>query len=267
MVNANQADIQKLNKAVQQLTQQLQDQGTLVATIPTFYGGDQDPIAWLNEFNLACAANGWNEERKLQIAPSYLKSDAAVWHQSLAPAAIANWNNGGNADNVNNFEDQFLQQFWTDVVIDTWITKLEQRVQKPDESVNQYASDIQKLFQRVGKNYTDFYKTRKFVSGLHRELYIMVKPFGDATLQAAIDRAEVCELTISVGKNKMMNYTDNNNAQLEVLVNLMTDLVNHVLRLQERVDRQERVNSRRPRYGGSHWNGNGNDVNSSVKWK
>jgi hypothetical protein len=50
----------------------LQNRGTHAAQVPTFYGGNQDPIAWLNEFNLASAANEWNNARKLQIVPAYL---------------------------------------------------------------------------------------------------------------------------------------------------------------------------------------------------
>ncbi|CAB4492491.1 unnamed protein product [Rhizophagus irregularis] len=106
----NQADIQALTAAVQALTGQmlapnnlgnamntlnatvavnnnaLQNRTHNVAQVPTFNGGNQDPITWLNEFNATAMANGWNDTRKLQVVPTYLKGPAAVWYQAATLA-------------------------------------------------------------------------------------------------------------------------------------------------------------------------------------
>ena len=84
MAQATQADIQALTTAVAALTgafggpnwvnvqnamtnlsntvtannNALQNRGNQAAQVPVFYGGNQDPISWLNEFNLTSAANG-----------------------------------------------------------------------------------------------------------------------------------------------------------------------------------------------------------------
>ncbi|CAB4492435.1 unnamed protein product [Rhizophagus irregularis] len=130
----NQADIQALTAAVQALTGQmlapnnlgnamntlnatvaannnaLQNRNHNVAQVPTFNGGNQDPITWLNEFNATATANRWNDAQKLQVVPAYLKGPAAVWYQAAVLAPINAW---AAAANVNNFEHAFLTRFRT----------------------------------------------------------------------------------------------------------------------------------------------------------
>ena len=94
--------------------------------VPIFHGGNQDPITWLNEFNLVCAANGWNNAQKLQIVPAYLKGAASVWWQMIGLGNLINaWNN--NAAQVNSFIHQFEQRFQTPSLVEMWSTELDQR--------------------------------------------------------------------------------------------------------------------------------------------
>ncbi|PKY59155.1 hypothetical protein RhiirA4_481664, partial [Rhizophagus irregularis] len=104
-VNVNNA-VNTLNATLAANNNALQTCGTQAAQILTFYGGNQDPIAWLNEFNLSCAANGWNNARKLQIVPAYLKGMAAVWYQTVAGNPINVWD---GAANNNTFEHVFIR--------------------------------------------------------------------------------------------------------------------------------------------------------------
>ncbi|PKY59154.1 hypothetical protein RhiirA4_481663, partial [Rhizophagus irregularis] len=97
----------------------------------------------------------------------------------------------------------------TPALVELWSTELDQRQQRPNESVDQYTSSVQELYQRINDRafaYPDNIQARKFISGLLLELYVAVKPFGDQTLQAAIDRARACELTLREGKSKPSNY-------------------------------------------------------------
>ena len=264
MAAANQADIQALTVAVNTLTgafgpnwvnvqnamtnlnntvtannTALRNRGNQAAQVPTFYGGTQDPISWLNEFNLASAANGWNNARKVQVVPAYLKGAAAVWYQTVAPNPINAW---AGAANVNNFEHVFRQRFRTPSLVELWSTELDQRQQRPAETVDQYASAIQELYQRINDGafaYPDNIQARKFISGLTPELYILVKPFGDQTLQAAIDRARACELTLREGKTKPINYAEvTQQTETAELVKMVATLVTHVGELTKKVETQ-----------------------------
>src|SRR5437868_3536808 len=96
MAQANQQNIQDLTNALTQLIAALPNTNNAltnntnainnpprrearVIDLPYYYGGNQDPITWLTEFNKACNANGITDANKLQVAPAYLKGAAATW--------------------------------------------------------------------------------------------------------------------------------------------------------------------------------------------
>src|SRR4051794_14794799 len=295
MAAANQADVQALTAAVNALTgafgasnwvnvqnavanltntvtannNALQNRGNQAAQIPIFYGGNQDPISWLNEFNLACAANGWNNARKIQIVPAYLKGAAAVWYQTVVGNPINAWD---GAQNINTFEHVFRQRFRTPALVELWSTELDQRQQRSSEPVDQYASSVQELYQRINDAafaYPDNIQARKFVSGLLPELYTLVKPFGDQMLQAAIDRARACELTLKESKGKPINYAATTQTETAELVKIVATLVTHVGELTKKVETQAGRFPRPPRNDGQGPTGpyqprNPNLINSSV---
>ena len=142
--------------------------------------------------------------------------------------------------NNNTFEHVFKQRFRTPALVELWATELDQRQQQLGESVDQYASAVQELYQRINDGafaYLDNIQARKFVSGLLLKLYIQVKPFGDQTLQGAIDRAHACELTLREGKSKLMNYAaiTIQNGMTE-LMKLVTSLTTQVEELSRKVE-------------------------------
>ncbi|CAG8777458.1 4648_t:CDS:1, partial [Rhizophagus irregularis] len=100
MQNVNNA-LNNLNAVVTANNNAMLNRGVQAAPVLTFYGRNQDTITWLNEFNNACAANGWNAARKLQVMPAYLKGTAAVWWQTVVNNPINAW---GGAANNNTFE-------------------------------------------------------------------------------------------------------------------------------------------------------------------
>src|SRR5215469_12547953 len=169
--NVNNA-VNTLNATLAANNNVMQNRGNQAVQTPTFYGRNQDPITWLNEFNLASAANGWNNARKIQVVPAYLKGAAAVWYQTVIGNPINAW---GGAQNNNTFEHVFKQRFRTPALVELWSTELDQRQQQPEESVDQYASSIQELYQRINDGafaYPDNIQARKFVAGLKLELYL-----------------------------------------------------------------------------------------------
>ena len=93
-------------------------------------------------------------------------------------------------------------------MIEAWTIELEQRVQGPDETIEHYVSALQRLFTRVG-GYDEVRKTRKFISGLTKDLFLMVQSTHEGTFQDAIDKAKKCELTIIARRNKIVSNNGN----------------------------------------------------------
>ena len=218
MAQPNQQDIQRLHAAITALTQALPNTNNAlagntqainnpprregkVADLPIFYGGNQDPIAWLEDFTRSCNANGIQNARKLEVVPAYLKGSASTWWNTNQALPLGNANrivawtgNNNNTDFTANFPDVFRTQ----TLVEIWTTELEQRRQQPGEDVNTYAASLQELYRRVETNafaYPEVFKARKFVNGLLPDLYVTVKPHNDQTWNAAVDRAKSYELT------------------------------------------------------------------------
>lgn len=88
------------------------------------------------------------------------------------------------------------------------------------------------MYQKINDGafaYPDNIQTRKFISGLLPELFVTVKPFGDQTFQAAIDRARACELTLKEGRVKHMNCAATlQSSGTTELVNIVSTLVTQV---------------------------------------
>lgn len=96
MAQPNQQDFHQLRVAIAALTQALPNTNNAlvgntqainnpprregkVAELPYFYGGNQDPVAWLEDFTRFCNANGIANGRKLEVVPAYLKGAASTW--------------------------------------------------------------------------------------------------------------------------------------------------------------------------------------------
>jgi hypothetical protein len=269
---AQAADIQALTNAVQALTGQfgapnwvnvqnavtalnasvtagnnaIANRGYQSAQIPAFHGGNQDPVAWLRDFNLASTANGWNAARKLQVVPAYLKGSVATWYQiTNAATNFVAWD---GANNATDFSFTFLQRYRTPAMVEMWETELDQRQQQPSETVDQYASAIQDLYQRINTaafQYPDNVQARKFVSGLQPELYMAVKPFADQTLTTAINRAKACELTRNTGMTRLANYATKSTSETSELVKLVTALTSHITKLEKKIEERPSYEPRR----------------------
>ncbi|PKC57067.1 hypothetical protein RhiirA1_473076 [Rhizophagus irregularis] len=261
MAQPNQQDFQQLRAAIAALTQALPNTNNAlagntqaitnpprregkVAELPYFYGGNQDPVAWLEDFTRACNANGIANGRKLEVVPAYLKgADSTWWNANQAlpnnnPNKVVAWTgNNNNTDFVLNFPAAFRTQ----TLIEIWTTELEQKRQQPGEDVNTYAAALQELYRRVETNafvYPEAIKARKFVNGLLPDLYVTVKPHNDQTWNAAVDRAKAYELThqdqhaVSAYLNKFA--PSGTNTQSEDLCKAIQELTKQVQQLGSR---------------------------------
>jgi len=147
MAQPNQQDFQQLRAAIAALTQALPNVNNALAgnvqainnpprregrivELPHFYGGNQDPVAWLEEFTRACNANGIQDARKLEVVPAYLKGASSTWwnaNQGLPnnhQNKITVWTgNNNNTDFIQNFPVAFRTQ----TLVEIWTTELETR--------------------------------------------------------------------------------------------------------------------------------------------
>lgn len=276
MAQPNQQDFQQLRAAIAALTQALPNTNNAlagntqainnpprregrVAELPYFYGGNQDPVAWLEDFTRACNANGIQNARKLEVVPAYLKGAASTWwnsNQALNvgnPGRIVAWTgNNNNTDFIVNFPNAFRTQ----TLVEIWTTELEQRRQQPGEDVNTYAAALQELYRRVETNafaYPEAIKARKFVNGLLPDLYVTVKPYNDQTWNGAVDRAKAYELThqdhnaVSAYLTKFAPANTGVNAQSNELCRAIQELTRHVQQLGNAGNRGPRHSGGNPR--------------------
>jgi hypothetical protein len=273
---ATQQDIQNLTAALQALQNALPNTNNAlqantqavanpprrelrVADLPYFYAGNQDPLAWIEEFEKACNANGISNDRKIQVVPAYLKGAAATWwttNQALAQNhanRIGVWTDANN--NNTNFVVNFPEAFRTQTLIEIWTTELERRRQQPGESIDTYAAALLELYRRVehgGFQYPEGIKARRFVNGLQPELYVNVKPHNDQTWQAAVDRAKSYELTyqdqgaVAAYMNKYAPI--NNTNQTDMLNQAIQNLTQQIqqINLGGRRNYQNRQNNYQP---------------------
>ncbi len=139
MAQANQQDIQRLQAAILALTQALPNTNNAlvgntqainnpprregrVAELPYFYRGNQDPVAWLEDFTRSCNANGIANAQKLEVVPAYLKGATSTWwnaNQNLnngnANRIVAWTGNNNNTDFILNFPNAFRTQMLIEI--------------------------------------------------------------------------------------------------------------------------------------------------------
>ena len=91
----------------------------MIIQIRKYKGGDQDPIEWLRDFEVAALANGITNDQKIQVVREYLKDAAILWfdeQQNLNNDALQDWTSN-NLDHTN-FKHCFEQQFRTQQKLD-----------------------------------------------------------------------------------------------------------------------------------------------------
>ena len=94
--------------------------------IRKFKGDNQDPVEWLQDFEVAARANGITDERKIQIVRGYLEGSAAAWFDQRATdnaLILNNWTNVGNDEH--DFKHRFVLKFRTQRKVEQWQNELE----------------------------------------------------------------------------------------------------------------------------------------------
>jgi hypothetical protein len=163
---------------------------------PDFFGGDQDPITWIEEIEKAFDANMIPNNRKIAVITPRLRGSAATWwtiRRNQNPG-IDRWNDILNQ--VQSFRPVFIHQFRTAALEAKWFTQLTQRKQLPGEDVDSYHNEMEEIIRRVeagGHVYPDSTKAQIFVNGLRPEFCLHVSSLTPNNLQDAYNRAKAYE--------------------------------------------------------------------------
>ena len=139
-------------------------------------------------FLRAKEANGWLDNRRVAITARMLREEAADWY-NLVSGTINRWDGDANTG----FRERFLARFSSQEKLHRWQYKL-MNLKQGNEKVETYASKFKKLANRVGAGgIPDAFKVRIFLSGLNKELSILITIQNPADLDAAITQAKSVE--------------------------------------------------------------------------
>jgi Retrotransposon gag protein/Zinc knuckle len=182
------------------LLQQLADRQNIrnIETLPTFSGGDQDPVEWLEDFDRKAEVNGYSNADKINSVRGYLLNEARSWFDTLEAnpgTTFQSWANQNNRD----FSRAFLYRFRNPGRILQWRMELNNKLQQPHETVHQYAQNIRKLIKKADAEgvMPESEKVFHFTKGLKRELASQIttqltfQP--NATLEQVIEAASQME--------------------------------------------------------------------------
>jgi hypothetical protein len=172
-LNMNNQNLQQLLGFVQQIANQQNIRN--VVPIPTFSGGNQDPIEWIEEFERCTLINGYQINQLLDIVPGYLLNDVRDWFESIESRNATRFQSWATPTN-RNFTNAFLMRYRNPGKILQWRMELQGRVQQPHETVQQYAQDIRKLLKRSDAEgvFSESERIFQFTKGLRREIAAQV---------------------------------------------------------------------------------------------
>ena len=134
-----------------------QPRETLVVKIDPYYGDEQDPISWIEDFEKAATANNYTDAQKLQIIAAHLKGTVATWFYDRQQNNLTNptsWvhNASDNAAQIALiFQQPFIDHFRTEAKICEWQQELTSH-QQLAMTVEQYVSKLRNLIRRVYPN-------------------------------------------------------------------------------------------------------------------
>jgi hypothetical protein len=261
------------------------------ARMPSFGGGNRDPMEWLEEFNRSARINQYTSEYKLQVVAGYLQGAAGLWFNETQEGQnpITHWNDRNRVS----FESSFLATFKTTALINQWRFELSMKIQKVNETVEQYANDVKKLIRRIdGENrWSEDEKVWQFLKGLRKDIAYQSRPLilsqENPSLEAAIRIAKQFEenaqtypeATVGYGATTYVNpqvFTpnrgqDNNREDVieRIVQKALAPIVEKLQKITERDERPVHTSYRRPNYnndirGQNTWNRN-NNVNDPFR--
>ena len=166
-------DMDALVKVLGELTKsmKIQRMEKIIIPIRKFRGNDQDPVEWLNDFEIATKANGITNERKLEIIRGYLEGPAAAWfdqRNTLTGKELNEWEN--TTHDEHDFSHQFIEKFRSPRKVQQWQDELE--TMKQTGTVEEYTNKFVELMMKIDpkKEYPDEYRIRIYKKGVKPEI-------------------------------------------------------------------------------------------------
>ncbi|RHZ82789.1 hypothetical protein Glove_103g103 [Diversispora epigaea] len=179
-----------------------------LVSYPDFFGGEQDPITWIEEVEKAFDANMIPPDRKIAVITPRLRreQDPITWIEEVEKAFDANMIPPDRkiavitprlrSSAATCFRPIFIQQFRTAALGAKWFTQLTQRKQLPGEDVDSYHNEMEEIIRRVeagGHVYPDSIKAQIFVNSLRPKFCFHVSLLIPNNLQDAHNRAKAYE--------------------------------------------------------------------------
>jgi len=168
-----------------------------IVPMPQFHGGVQDPVEWLEEFERCAQINNYDHAHKINTVQGYLLNEAQTWYTTYenAHGQFQSWQN----NNRRPFVQNFLRKFRTPNRVLQWRSELNNRMQGPTESIDQYAQAIKKLIRRIDHddNWSEADRIYNFTKGLRKEIAFQIRPQlafqNNITLEQTIEAARQLE--------------------------------------------------------------------------
>lgn len=221
-----------------------------------FYGNlDDDIDSWIKNFNRIARANNWNEERKKNILPAFLRDRAADYFESLDESVTECFNEICKA---------LKERFMPKELQSLYFSNLFQARQGENQSVDDYASEISKLASRA---YSEMSRVQKdkllkehFVQGLKSEIQRFVMLSNPVTFEEAFRTAKREECHNKVHRDTSYTTTTqgtcaiSSTGETELLKNGIQELATHMKVLSTKMDQIFQHGTTRGRYRES-WRG------------
>src|ERR1043166_7943323 len=171
---------------------------TRLVSFPTFSGGDQDPIEWIDAFDQACQTNGVKKKRKLEVAMSYLKGSALTWAKRRGEIS---WEDPIRI--IRSFVHQFRKEYCGVYRKALWKQELKNIKQRSEESIEGYVARLKELWRRIDPegNRDESDRIQEFIEGLRSEFIVQVQGIMPSIVEEAIRKAKTIEIALAM-KNR-----------------------------------------------------------------
>jgi cellular nucleic acid-binding protein len=189
-----------------------------VAPLPKFSDKEnEDPWEWWNNYNEIAGINNMSEERKLELVTLSLGGRAKLWYTNERDN-ITEWE--ANPDYVldNSFKTAFERRFCNREVQQTFMEQLQNKMQGPNQDVEEYAFQVQELASKADptNEYPDHMLLEIFIRGLRTNIQMQVRLLGTTnTFEEAVKAAKRIEKSFKMTKG---NFVANYNAETQQIL-------------------------------------------------
>ena len=233
--------------------------------IKPFRGYSQDPGSWIRDYEQAAHAVGWDTDTMLDAVPAYLRDAAHHWFLGLADGQIARWApTDGHPERNRAFKTALMDEFRTPMQERAWQTELDQRTQRKDETVEQYAAAVRSLMRKVDpqNNVPEGIRIQWFLRGLQPSLQYQVQNYLACRDEVTLNGIVAAACQYEQGQNAHMQAlsrgtepkattpnvvaTATVESPLEELVKQMTQLLQPMATAITQMQQQMAANTRQP---------------------